>query len=978
MESAPYLDAGGADVAERCDPSIPGAAKSPRVSPHVSPRSATGAVAINNGCAARSSVDSAVPFAILPSAADSRTVWKSLAQQADLLASRGNYSEALRLVDEALHAEPHRAELHLGRGQCLGHLGRLADALVSFERALRLDPVYVAAMRGKAAVLAKQQCMEGAVASLREAIRAVLAAAGGEVGGGRSGTSDGAACSGGFAEIREELARCLTEQGVQLKSAGQGRPQLFQEAVEACETYAPAHFQLGVEASETGDSARAKERYTRAVQLHPGYVEAWNNLGVACRTLGEPEHAVEAYGMALKVNQNCKKTRENMAMCLLELGCNRLQARDWKKASSFLKRALLFNAHCADIYFNLAVMYAERHKLDRAKVNYELAIHFDPQHANAHNNLGVIHRRQSNLDAAIHCFQQALDANPKMNLANKNLGAVYGTMGRMTEAIALTRAAIDANPQDAEAYNNLALLYLRDQCDVDSCLEHLSACLRLEPNNPHASSNHLMSLNYPSSTDPCEVFESHRSWGERIEAEILPKFTAWNVPTRGVLDHKTGNPLPLRIGYVSPDFYTHSVSYFIHAALRYHDPAFVHVTCYSDVSNEDDKTKLFRSFVPRWRTILGMSDEEAANLIHADGIEVLVELTGHTGHNRLSMLARRPAPVIVTWMGYPHTTGLTRVDYRISDEHADPASAPGYTTEKIVYLPDCFLCYTPPDNAPMVSLRPAQETYGSVTFGCFNNLAKVSTLTVCLWSRLLLEVPNSRLFLKSKALMCPEVQDRFRRAFASCGVDGGRVDLSGLQPHTGSHLQMYNLVDVALDTLPYAGTTTTCEALYMGVPVVTLRGHRIHAQNVGASLLAAVQLNDLVARTEDEFVQKAAGLAQHKTRLAALRAVQRSVLCDGPRHAARLERLLARLAAEWQPPAASVPTVATATPSASPLPIPVAPSPSTRASAPSVSGGGITATAVNRVDEHVGDIAPPSPTLCGDGHTECGPQAEVQ
>jgi len=341
--------------------------------------------------------------------------------------------------------------------------------------------------------------------------------------------------------------------------------------------------------------------------------------------------------------------------------------------------------------------------------------------------------------------------------------------------------------------------------------------------------------------------------------------------------------------------------------LRYHDPAFVHVTCYSDVAIEDDKTQHFKRLVPCWRSTFGLSDDEVAKMIHDDGIEVLVELTGHTGNNRLAMLARKPAPVIVTWMGYPHTTGLTRVDYRISDEHADPPECPGMTTEKLVYLPDCFLCYTPPENAPAVSLRPAQQTYGAITFGCFNNLAKVSSATIRLWSRLLREMPGARLFLKSKALLCSEVQDKFRRAFAACGIESNRVDLSGLQPQTGSHLSMYNLVDVALDTAPYAGTTTTCEALYMGVPVVTLVGRRVHAHNVGASLLRAVQLDDLVASSEDEFVQKASSLAQHVARLGALRAglrsrMERSVLCDGPRQAARLERLLASLAVNRNAP----------------------------------------------------------------------------
>lgn len=794
---------------------------------------------------------------------------QGLTQRADLLASRGRYADALPLVDEALRLEPQRAELHHGRGQCLAHLGRSEEAVASFEETLRLEPGHQPAIRSKATVYSKLQRWANAAACLREALRP----------------------DPGNPDLRLELARCLTEQGVQLKAAGGADPQLFHDAVQASEAYAPAHFQLGVEHSEAGRPAQAKEEYTKAVQLQPGYVEAWNNLGVACRNLGEPDHAVEAYSMALKVNGNCKKTRENMAICLLELGCRHLQRKEFKEASSFLKQALTHNSENADIFFNLGVMYAEKQKWDRAKVNYELATHFDPVHSNAHNNLGVIHRRQGNHDAAIACFEQALKADPKMSLAGKNLGAVFGSIGRMADAIRLTRLALEVNPKDAEAYNNLALLY-RDQCDVDGCLEHLGACLELEPENRHAWSNRLMSLNYQSELSCEEVFQAHKSWGDALERRVPVQYNSW-----GTSSSSSG---PLRVGYISPDFYTHSVSYFIHAALRYHDPAYVHVTCYSDVAAEDEKTKLFRSLVPQWRVIAGMSDEEVARLIHDDGIDVLVELTGHTGNNRLPAIARRPAPVIMTWVGYPHTTGLSRVDYRISDKQADPPDAPGLTTEKLVYLPECFLCYTPPENAPAVSLRPAQETYGCITFGCFNNLAKVSTLTVRLWSHLLHEVPDSRLFLKSKALQCPAVQEKFRRVFAAYGIESTRLDLSGLQPHTGSHLQMYSLVDVALDTAPYAGTTTTCEALYMGIPVVTLRGQGIHAQNVGASLLAAVQLGDLVATTEEDFVQKASLLARNVTRLAALRAglrtrMLRSVLCDGPRHAARLERLYARL-----------------------------------------------------------------------------------
>lgn len=796
---------------------------------------------------------------------------QNLTQRADLLASRGKYAEALPLVDEALRLEPRRSSLHLGRGQCLTHLGQLEEAVAAFDAALRLEPNSAPAVRARAGALVRQERWADAASCLREAL-------------------ERDACN---SELRVELARCLTERGVQVKLSGQPAKQLFLDALQASESYPQAYFHIGVEHSEAEEHAQAKAMYSKAVQLLPSYVEAWNNLGVACRNLKEPDLAVEAYGMALKTNKNCTKTRENMAIALLEVGCQSLQRKDYKRASSVLKRALTFNSQNVDVFFNLGVMYAEVQKYDRALVQYELATRLDPKHTTAYNNLGVIHRRQGNMEAAIHCFEMALKADASMTLASKNLGAVYGHVGRMADSIRLTKIAVEANPQDAEALNNLALLN-RDQGDVDICIEHLDKCLSLDPSNIHAWSNRLMTLNYPSEKSREEVFQAHKDWGCQLERRVPATYSSWEAPS--------SDAEPIRVGYISPDFYSHSVSYFIHAALQYHDPSRVHVTCYSDVAVEDDKTRLFRSFVPRWRSIVGLPDDEVAKMIHADSIDIIVDLTGHTGNNRLAALARRPAPVVVTWVGYPHTTGLTRVDYRISDEHADPPIEPGLTTEKLAYLPECFLCYTPPESAPPVSLRPAQETYGCPTFGCFNNLAKVSTLTVRLWSRVLHEVPDARLFLKSKALRCPEAQDKFRRLFAAHGVQPERLDLSGLQPQTGGHLQMYSLVDVALDTAPYAGTTTTCEALYMGVPVLTLRGSGIHAQSVGASLLSAVQLGDLAASTEDDFVQKAGLLARDLRRLAALRAglrtrMLRSVLCNGQKHTAELERLYTRLVA---------------------------------------------------------------------------------
>eukprot|EP00929_Paragymnodinium_shiwhaense_P077543 TRINITY_DN39933_c0_g1_i1.p1 TRINITY_DN39933_c0_g1~~TRINITY_DN39933_c0_g1_i1.p1 ORF type:complete len:927 (+),score=173.35 TRINITY_DN39933_c0_g1_i1:112-2781(+) len=812
-------------------------------------------------------------------ASSSRKV-QELMRQADLLASRGKHAEALKLVEEAIQLEPSRADLHLGRGQCLISLEKAEEAALAFEEARKLNPTHNLAVQGRAQAAVRQKRWDEAVRLIREALEG----------------DPTSAC------LRSDLARCLTEQGVQCKIAGNAQPQLFREALEVWESHSPAYFQLGVEFSEAGDPAKAKEMYSKAVQYNRGYVEAWNNLGVTCRLLREPQTALEAFGMALQGNENCRKTRENMAICLLEIGCGFLEKKELKQASEALKRALSYNCRNADIHFNMGVMYAEKEKWQRAKTSYELALQFDPKHATALNNLGVLQRRMGNPEAAVQCFEDALQADPKLAHAGKNLGAVYAMIGRMEESIRLTRIALESSPADAEAHNNLALLY-RDQGDVEACLEHLDACLQLDPLNVHACSNRLMTLNYPSEKTREYVFDEHRSFGESLERRLPPMFTSWKCSVAGSRGSDLTRRGPLRIGYLSPDFYSHSVSYFIYSVLKHHDPTFAEVTCYSDVAVEDWKTQQLKGFAHRWRPIFGLSDEVAARLIHDDGIDILVELSGHTGNNRLAMLARKPAPIIVTYIGYPHTTGLSRVDYRISDERVDPPGMPGLTTERLVYLPECFLCYTPPDAAPPTSLRPAQEIYGCVTFGSFNNLAKVSNRTLALFCRVLQALPTARLFLKSKALKCPKVQEKYRKAFASYGIQSERLDLSGLMPQTDSHMQMYSLVDVALDTAPYAGTTTTCEALYMGVPVVTLRGSGIHAQSVGASLLEAVQLGDLVAQSESDYVTIATSLAKNTVRLAALRAglrtrMLRSPLCDAPRHTARLERLYANMVAE--------------------------------------------------------------------------------
>lgn len=338
----------------------------------------------------------------------------------------------------------------------------------------------------------------------------------------------------------------------------------------------------------------------------------------------------------------------------------------------------------------------------------------------------------------------------------------------------------------------------------------------------------------------------------------------------------------IRIGLVSGDMYHHSVSYFAHVILREYDRTKFHITVYSSCANTDDKTAALSSLPDAWRVIAGFEASAAADLIAADGIHILVDLAGHTANNRLDVLAMRPAPVQMTHIGYPNTTGLTRVDYRITDDIVDPFDSEQKYTEHLVRLTGRpFLCYTPSPKAPAVSAAPI-ETTGVCTFGSFNTLAKITARVIRCWSRVLLAVPGSRLVLKSKAYADAAVRQSILSKFEHAGVDPARVTLLGLFPSLSDHLASYAMMDVSLDSFRYAGTTTTVESLYMGVPCVTLTEPHNHAHNVGRTLLEAVGLGDLVASTEDAYVAAAAKLARDPTRISETRRTLRARLVDGP------------------------------------------------------------------------------------------------
>ncbi|KAF5750537.1 UDP-N-acetylglucosamine--peptide N-acetylglucosaminyltransferase SPINDLY-like isoform X4 [Tripterygium wilfordii] len=773
---------------------------------------------------------------------------------ATILRSRNKFVDALALYESILEKDSGNVEAHIGKGICLQiqNMGRLA--FDSFAEAIKLDPQNACALT-HCGILYKD---EGRLVEAAESYQKALKA--------------DASCK----PAAECLAIVLTDLGTSLKLAGNTQEgiQKYYEALKTDPHYAPAYYNLGVVYSEMMQYDTALSCYERAALERPMYAEAYCNMGVIYKNRGDLESAIACYERCLAVSPNFEIAKNNMAIALTDLGTKVKLEGDINQGVAYYKKALYYNWHYADAMYNLGVAYGEMLKFEMAIVFYELAFHFNPHCAEACNNLGVIYKDRDNLDKAVECYQMALSIKPNFSQSLNNLGVVYTVQGKMDIAANMIEKAIMANPTYAEAYNNLGVLY-RDAGSIAQAIDAYEKCLKIDPDSRNAGQNRLLAMNYIEEGHDDKLFETHRDWGRRF-MRLYQQYTSW--------DNPKDRERQLVIGYVSPDYFTHSVSYFVEAPLVYHDYAKYKVVVYSAVVKADAKTNRFKEKVLKkggtWRDIYGIDEKKVASMVREDKVDILVELTGHTANNKLGMMACRPAPVQVTWIGYPNTTGLPSIDYRITDSLADPPDTKQKHVEELVRLPECFLCYTPSPEAGPVSPTPALSN-GFITFGSFNNLAKITPKVLQVWARILCAVPNSRLVVKCKPFCCDSVRQRFLTLLEQLGLESLRVDLLPLILLNHDHMQAYSLMDISLDTFPYAGTTTTCESLYMGVPCVTMAGS-LHAHNVGVSLLSKVGLGHLIAKNEDEYVQLALQLASDVTALANLRMSLRELMAKSP------------------------------------------------------------------------------------------------
>ena len=558
----------------------------------------------------------------------------------------------------------------------------------------------------------------------------------------------------------------------------------------------------------------------------------------------------------------------------LQMGLDCMRSGDLARAESILRQVLRAAPEQPDALHLIGMVAHQAGDLEFAADHLRRAVAAAPANAQFHNNYGTVLRAQQDLDGASRQFELATQLDPSYALAFVNRGAVSEAQGRLEGAIGQLERALEFEPKFADAHNNLAVA-LERQGRTAEAIEHFELAVTHDPSHAGAHSNLLLSLHYGGvERAPAELLAEHRRWSELHEAPLAGQ----RRPHANQRDPERA----LRIGYVSADLRSHSVAYFVEPLLEAHGEGF-EVTCYADVAAPDAVTERLRGLAGRWRSIAGIGDEQVAEQVREDGIDILIDLGGHTPNNRLLVFARKPTPVQATYVGYPGTTGLDAIDYRITDARADPDGvADAMHSERLVRLPSGFNCYRAPD-APEPAPLPALAA-GHVTFGSFNHLPKVTPRVIAMWARILERAPGARLMLKASSLADDAARRRVLDAFAEHGVGEERVELLARVESQSEHLALYGRIDIALDTFPYNGATTTCEAMWMGVPVVTLTGES-HAGRVGVSLLHRVGLDDLVASDFDGYVDAAAGLAADRERLGELRSGLRarmlgSSLCD--------------------------------------------------------------------------------------------------
>jgi protein O-GlcNAc transferase len=766
----------------------------------------------------------------------------------------GQLPQAEQLYQQILQFSPDHADTHHLMGVLDYQRGRHDQAAASIRHALALNPSSTAYYCNLGLVYQAQEKTEAAIEVYEQVLRM---------------------------QPQSAEAHCVLGNLLRMVGKREEAVRHCREALRIHPEFAGAHNNLGLALADQDKLDEAVEHYRLAVRFDPKYAAAYNNLGMALAKQGTYAEAIPQYQRALMLNPSFPEAYNGMGLAL-----ERIDRLD--EAVSCYQQALKLKPNFPGAFNNLGIARMKQGQSDEAADCFRAALKLKPDHVDGFNNLATVLMSQGKLDEAVENYRQALRVNPKYAEGYSNLASVLQSQNKLDEAVDCFKEAIRLKPDFAQAYNNLAGVYLRLGM-LDEALPNFHKSMRLSPDTAPVRSSLLFCTNYNPEADPDTVFAEHEEWGREHAPSIVSR------PHLNVRDPNRR----LRIGYVSADLRFHPLTRYFEPVLAHHDPKKVEVFCYAEDRFSDEVTERLKKLAHVWRSTSMLTDAQIVDNVRNDKIDILVDLMGHTANNRLFVFAQKPAPIQVTWLGYMNTTGLATMDYRLTDDVLDPPGQLVRDTEELWRLPGGMCCFLPPSDSPEVTRLPAQRR-GSLTFGSLHGLLKLNSRVFDWWAKVLQAVPDSRLLMFHDTVM-GRAQDRVRKEFANRGIDRDRLDLRQGSCKEG-YLGIYEEIDVSLDAYPWTGGVTTCESLWMGVPMLSLCGVRPASRN-SAALLSRVGLCDWAAQTPEELVAVARRQEKDLDKLAELRSELRNrmatSLCNAQRFTSELEAAYRGMWRRW-------------------------------------------------------------------------------
>ena len=654
--------------------------------------------------------------------------------------------------------------------------------------------------------------------------------------------------------------------------------QIYRDVLRAEPTNIDALNLLGLVQRQAGEYPEAIRLFKKCLKVKPDFAQAHGHLGDALIETRSFAEAIPALRRAIALAPQWPEAHSNLGFALHESG-------QFEAALTYYQQALTLQPGSAPVHNHLGNTFLELGRFAEAEENFRRAIELSPHFVAAHNNLGLLLAGNGQFDEAEACFRHAIELDAAYPPAYGGLATTLLHKGRIPEAEAYSRKALTLVPYFVEAHKTLAEA-LCAQGRYSEAETHYAEALRINPNNFEAHSSLLFFYCYRGQGSSPRALDVAQQC-----SRLVTKHTS-----RRMFKHWLINPAPerLRVGLVSGDLKNHPVGHFLAGVLSRIDRKQIELFAYTTIRHEDELTQRIRPIFSRWTSIRELSYFDAAQTIHRDGVHVLLDLSGHTAFNRLPLFGWQPAPVQASWLGYFATTGIAQMDYLLADPVSVPPELRGQFTEEVWNLPETRLCFTAPQSDLAVSPPPALSR-GDVTFGCFQNPSKINDDVLKLWSQVLARLPTARLRVQAKLFGDPRFAEHFTQRCVAQGIDAQRLLINADSPRE-RYLAAHDEVDIILDTFPYPGGTTTCEALWMGVPTLTLAGNTMIARQ-GASLLTAAGLPEWIADSDAEVVDKAVAYAGDLAYLAQLRSQLRqkvlvSPLFDAKRFARRLEDAL--------------------------------------------------------------------------------------